>query len=141
MIRMMNKTAKNTHIRATTIVTLLSVLATLHLSNSFFASNEHAQKELTIKIETKEEKIRTLQTDDENGDYLITWNINVLGKEYLLNSPYLKAGFEQVVKDYINNDLKCEDENEGCVTVVKNSEGKCMGCGVLLDSLDESLTC
>ena len=137
---MMNKTTKNTHIRATTMVTLLSVLAALRLSNLIFDSNEHAKKELTIEFETKEEKIRTLQTDDEDGEYIISWNINVLGKEYLLNSPYLKAGFEQVVKDYINNDLKCEDENDSStsfynVEVIDNDvkrmlisgSGKCKG--------------
>ena len=42
-----------------------------------------------------------------NGQFVVTWNLNLGGKESLLDSAFLKAGFEQSVKDYINNDIFC----------------------------------
>ena len=56
---------------------------------------------------------RILESSEENGEYLITWTLNLHGGEYLLNSPHLASAFEQIVKDYINNDIKCaEDTND-----------------------------
>ena len=45
-----------------------------------------------------------------SGQYLVTWSLSLGGKEYLLESAFLRAGFEQSVKDYINNDILCSDD-------------------------------
>ena len=49
---------------------------------------------------------RKLQT---NGQFVVTWDLSLGGQESLLESAFLKAGFEQSVKDYINNDIRCSD--------------------------------
>ena len=45
-----------------------------------------------------------------NGEYSVTWTLNLGGQESLLESDFLRAGFEQSVKDYINNDVLCSDD-------------------------------
>ena len=45
-----------------------------------------------------------------NGQFLVTWSLDLAGKEDLLESDFLRAGFEQSVKDYINNDILCSDD-------------------------------
>ena len=45
-----------------------------------------------------------------NGQFSVTWNLGLGGKEFLLESSFLKAAFEQSVKDYINNDILCSDD-------------------------------
>ena len=45
-----------------------------------------------------------------NGQFLVTWSLDLAGKEHLLESDFLRAGFEQSVKDYINNDILCSDD-------------------------------
>ena len=42
-----------------------------------------------------------------NGQFVVTWSLSLGGQESLLESAFLKAGFEQSVKDYINNDIFC----------------------------------
>ena len=128
-----NKNTNNlfsTHHGAKITVTVISVLAALYISNAIFDSSGPTKNKTATGYVTRKKKIRTLQSDDENGEYFINWNINLPGKEYLLNSQYLKAGFEQVVKDFINNDLKCEDEDDSStsfynVEVVNNNAKKC----------------
>ena len=46
----------------------------------------------------------------DNGQFSVTWNLDLGGKEFLLESSFLKAAFEQSVKDYINNDILCSDD-------------------------------
>ena len=41
--------------------------------------------------------------------YKVVWDIDLGGKESILESPYLKASFEQSIKDYINNKGDCTD--------------------------------
>jgi len=56
--------------------------------------------------------IRNLQglNSNEDGDFLVTWSLSLGDQESLLESPYLKAGFEQSVKDFINNDIRCNGD-------------------------------
>ena len=67
-------------------------------------------------------KNRILQSNETNGEYLITWTINLEGKNSLLDSPYLKAAFEQLIKDFINKDIKCEGELDDSSTSFYNVE-------------------
>ena len=46
----------------------------------------------------------------DSGKFSVTWNLDLGGKEFLLESSFLKAAFEQSVKDYINNDILCSDD-------------------------------
>ena len=43
------------------------------------------------------------------GQFRVTWSLNLGGREELLEIDFLKAAFEQSVKDYINNDIVCSD--------------------------------
>ena len=45
-----------------------------------------------------------------NSQFLITWSLSLGGNEYLLESAFLRAAFEQSIKDYINNDILCSDD-------------------------------
>ena len=45
-----------------------------------------------------------------NSQFLITWSLSLGGKEFLLQSAFLRAAFEQSIKDYINNDILCSDD-------------------------------
>lgn len=45
-----------------------------------------------------------------DGEYIVTWDINLGGKDFLIESPFLKAGLEQSIKDYINNQIQCESD-------------------------------
>jgi len=40
----------------------------------------------------------------------VTWDIGLGGKDFLLESDFLKAALELSVKEFINNDLVCNDE-------------------------------
>ena len=51
---------------------------------------------------------RALQTTNDTGEYVVEWDLNLGGKEFLLESPFLKAGLEQSIKDYINIDMECD---------------------------------
>ena len=46
----------------------------------------------------------------DSGQFSVTWSLDLGGKEFLLESSFLKAAFEQSVKDYINNDILCSDD-------------------------------
>jgi len=41
---------------------------------------------------------------------MVTWSLSLGDQESLLESIYLKAGFEQSVKDFINNDIRCKGD-------------------------------
>ena len=43
-----------------------------------------------------------------NGDFAIQWNLNIGNQSDLLDSPFLKAGLEQSIKDFINLQLLCK---------------------------------
>ena len=53
---------------------------------------------------------RKLQSLSTFGSYKIEWDIDLGGKESLLDSPSLEAGFEQIIKDYMNDDVQCNNE-------------------------------
>ena len=56
------------------------------------------------------DKNRVLQDVQPKGDYQVQWTMSLGGKELVVQSDYLKAGLEQSVKDYINMDLKCGNQ-------------------------------
>ena len=65
------------------------------------------------KINLRSEQHRALETEDEGGAFKAILDIDLKGNEDVLkDSDYLIASFEQIVKDYINNDIKCENESE-----------------------------
>ena len=86
----------------------------------FQSCSQHWNKSFTKwKWENKFEewKHRILETEDESGAFKANLNIDLKGNEDVLkDSEYLKASFEQIVKDYINNDIKSENESEGTPT-------------------------
>ena len=45
-----------------------------------------------------------------SGQFVVTWSLSLGGQESLLESSFLRAAFEQSVKDYINNDIRCSDD-------------------------------
>ena len=47
-----------------------------------------------------------------NEQFVVTWDLSLGSQESLLESKFLKAGFEQSVKDYINSDILCSDNLE-----------------------------
>ena len=51
----------------------------------------------------------TNTTPAGDGQFLVGWTLSLGGKEFLLDSPFLKAGLEQSIKDYINLDIQCGD--------------------------------
>ena len=53
---------------------------------------------------------RKLQNPASFGYHEVEWNIDLGGKESLLESPSLEAGFEQMIKDYMNDDVQCNNE-------------------------------
>jgi len=64
-------------------------------TDSYIHSNHHFIQRETTKVD---------------GQFKVTWNLNLGGRESLLESDFLRAGFEQSVKDYINNDILCSDD-------------------------------
>lgn len=53
---------------------------------------------------------RILYNNNANAEYLVSWTLSLGKHESLLESPFLKAGFEQSVKDYMNNDIRCKGD-------------------------------
>ena len=63
------------------------------------------------------ETCELLGNEDDSGTFQFKLDINVRGKEKeLIGNDYLKVSFEQIVKDYINNYIKCENESKGTST-------------------------
>lgn len=52
---------------------------------------------------------RKLQDTAAEGQFVVEWTLSLGGKEFLLESPFLKAGLEQSIKDFINNDIICSN--------------------------------
>ena len=63
------------------------------------------------QLEKNHDKKRLLQTSDVSKEYKVTWDIDIGGKDSLLESGFLKAGLEYGVKVYINRQLECEEED------------------------------
>ena len=61
-------------------------------------------------VETKETQPIHRRRAQVNGQFLVTWALSLGGNEFLLKSAFLRAAFEQSVKDYINNDILCSDD-------------------------------
>ena len=72
---------------------------------------------------------RSLQQED--GQFKVTWTLSLGGQESLLESAFLRAGFQQSVKDYINNDILCSSD-----LTVKGAEF--FGVEVALESSEDS---
>ena len=56
---------------------------------------------------------RELLITNDTGEYVVEWDLSLGGKEFLLESPFLKAGLEQSIKDYINIDMECDNQIAG----------------------------
>lgn len=107
--------------------------ATLVLWSFLLASSVHGSKEKFSLLG------RNLQHNITREDYRVTWNMNLGGKDSLLESAFLKAGFERSVKNYLNKEVECDDmlnltnASFYSVEIVTNSEGslsavgKCVG--------------
>ena len=52
---------------------------------------------------------RAVRNTRASGQFLVTWDLSLGQHESLLESIFLRAAFEQSVKDYINNDILCSD--------------------------------
>ena len=50
------------------------------------------------------------QNEEVNDEYEITLDIGLGGKEFLIESPFLKSGLEQSIKEYVNNLIQCESD-------------------------------
>ena len=75
----------------------MSLLATIALLNA------HPNLGFDSQLYT-ENKTSSLNND---GNFTIEWNIDIGNQESLLETPYLKAGFEQSVKDFLNLKFIC----------------------------------
>ena len=45
---------------------------------------------------------------DENGQFVVQWNLGIGDQTSVLETSYLKSGLEQAVKDFLNLKLKCQ---------------------------------
>ena len=103
----------------------LWTIPNLHFSLADFTHENHIPHEN-----------RYLQDTDVQGNYSIQWDIDLGGKESLLQFPYIRAGFMRAVKDYINDDLKCntasnlENASFYSVEVDENDVGGVSGTGI-----------
>lgn len=50
---------------------------------------------------------RKAQTLNETGEFLLEFGVNIGEQDTVLDTPFLKAGLEQSIKDYLNLQLKC----------------------------------
>ena len=53
---------------------------------------------------------RRLQSTNNLGDFIVTWSIDLGGKDSILDSDFLKAGLERSVKEFINLDIMCNND-------------------------------
>ena len=63
---------------------------------------------------------QTAPSVNQNGNFTVEWNVNIGNQSSLLESFYMKAGFEQAVKDFINLQLQC-DTKKGNLNAVFRS--------------------
>lgn len=68
-------------------------------------------KYLRRKLSVLEDKFNRKEMAD--SDYLVDYSISLEGQEALLNSEYLRVGFERTMKNFINLDIRCNEENSG----------------------------
>lgn len=64
-------------------------------------------------LESKNDDTRFLPTSDSTKEYSVTWNIDLDGKDSLLESDFLKSGLEYSAKVFINRQLRCEEDDNG----------------------------
>lgn len=86
---------------------IVVVFSSLFLGLALGNVIENKAPDMTNNLRTS---TRQLQNDDVIGEYVIEWNLHLGGKDFLLESPFLTAGLKQSIKDYINNNLQCDDE-------------------------------
>ena len=68
----------------------------------FCTSSHYIQRNHTVSSHRK--------LSQQNGQFSVTWNLDLSGKDDLLENAFLRAAFEQSVKDYINNDILCSND-------------------------------
>ena len=106
------------------------------LGNLWIIPNLHSSKAAFVDKKEIPHENRSLQETDVRGNYSIHWDIDLDGKEFILEFPYLRAGLMRAVKDYINDDLKCHTESNlskasfYSVEIIKDDEGRVSGSGV-----------
>ena len=82
---------------------------------TFFNSGKVKTAHKTLrKLEVNQQQnlagIGTTTETDVIGEYRVEWNLNLGGKDFLLESAFLKAGLERSIKNYINLVLECDSE-------------------------------
>ena len=55
---------------------------------------------------------RNAQTSNQTGEFVLEWGVNLGQQDSVLETPFLKAGLEQSIKDYLNLQLKCGSANK-----------------------------
>lgn len=66
---------------------------------------------LIYELSNNVSRSRRLTRTDDKGEFIVKWSLSLGGKESILKSRFLKAGLEQSIKDYMNNDFKCNSQN------------------------------
>lgn len=94
--------------RKTELVFIACLIITFNRMNSFLPRLGPKLQKPSLNREINSNRHRQNQEIDKA--YEVTWNINLGGKEFLIESPFLKAGLEQSIKDYINQQIKCESD-------------------------------
>ena len=55
---------------------------------------------------------QNVQTLNQTGEFVLEWGVNLGQQDSVLETPFLKAGLEQSIKDYLNLQLKCGNANK-----------------------------
>ena len=55
-------------------------------------------------------------SSDENGQFIVQWNLNIGSQTSVLETSYLKVGLEQAVKDFLNLKLSCKPTKNNIIT-------------------------
>jgi len=83
-------------------------------SQFFFNASKAKHTNSSVLDDNRE---RRLQYDSDDfgkindfSEYSVTWSIDLGGKDFLLESDFLKAGLEYSAKAVINRELACEEE-------------------------------
>ena len=87
----------------------LSVILYIFIYNLHVAHQYHNSKAPKYFFSNRNAN-RQLQNTNSSGEYIVTWDVDLGGKDFLLESSFLKAGLERSVKEFINNDIMCDDE-------------------------------
>ena len=86
----------------------LSLLVSFAYILSFLLRKDHIPRKSSFHKQQITHTHR--QNQEANDEYEITWDINLGGKEFIIKSPFLKAGLEQSIKEYINKQIQCESD-------------------------------